>query len=82
MDVNTGGYVGARNFDAVFKTNLEATQAIARHLRLRNLGSIIIIDFIDMTREDHQAAVLGELRKHLAHDPRQVQPSAASCGSD
>ena len=49
VDVNTGGYVGARNFDdTIFKTNLEASQAIARQLRLRNLGGIIIVDFIDM----------------------------------
>ena len=49
IDVNTGGYVGSRNFDdTVFKTNLEAAQAIARQLRLRNLGGIIIVDFIDM----------------------------------
>ena len=69
IDVNTGGYVGARNFDdTIFKTNLEAAQAIARQLRLRNLGGIIIIDFIDMMREDHQDAVLIELRKQLAKD--------------
>jgi ribonuclease G len=69
VDVNTGGFVGANNFDdTIFKTNLEAGQAIARQLRLRNLGGIIIIDFIDMTREDHQAAVLAELRKQLARD--------------
>jgi ribonuclease G len=69
IDVNTGGYVGARNFDdTIFKTNLEAAQAIARQLRLRNLGGIIIIDFIDMVREDHQDAVLVELRKQLARD--------------
>ena len=49
IDVNTGGFVGARNFDdTIFKTNLEAAQAIARQLRLRNLGGIIIVDFIDM----------------------------------
>ena len=69
VDVNTGGYVGARNFDdTIFKTNLEAAQAIARQLRLRNLGGIIIIDFIDMVREDHQSAVLAELRKQVARD--------------
>jgi len=69
VDVNTGGYVGARNFDdTIFKTNLEAAGAIARQLRLRNLGGIVIADFIDMLREDHQAAVLAELRKHLARD--------------
>jgi len=69
IDVNTGSFVGARNLDdTVFKTNLEATQAIARQLRLRNLGGIIIIDFIDMTQSDHQEAVLGELKKNLARD--------------
>jgi ribonuclease G len=69
IDVNTGGFVGARNFDdTIFKTNLEAGQAIARQLRLRNLGGIIIIDFIDMTRPEHQEQVLAELRKQLARD--------------
>jgi ribonuclease G len=69
VDVNTGGFVGARNFDeTIFKTNLEAAGAIARQLRLRNLGGIIIVDFIDMTREDHRDAVLAEFRKQLARD--------------
>ena len=69
VDVNTGGFVGARNFeDTIFKTNLEAAGAMARQLRLRNLGGIIIADFIDMAREDHQQAVLAELRKQLARD--------------
>jgi ribonuclease G len=69
IDVNTGGFVGARNFDdTIFKTNLEAAGAIARQLRLRNLGGIIIADFIDMTREEHQQAVLAEFRKQLARD--------------
>jgi ribonuclease G len=69
IDVNTGGFVGARNFDdTVFRTNLEAAQAIARQLRLRNLGGIIIVDFIDMVREDHREAVLGEFRKQIGRD--------------
>jgi ribonuclease G len=69
VDVNTGGFVGARNFDdTIFRTNLEAAGAIARQLRLRNLGGIIIADFIDMTREEHRQAVLAELRKQLARD--------------
>jgi ribonuclease G len=69
VDVNTGGFVGARNFDdTIFKTNLEAAGAIARQLRLRNLGGIIIVDFIDMTREEHREAVLAEFRKQLARD--------------
>ncbi len=69
IDVNTGGFVGARNFDdTIFKTNLEAAGAMARQLRLRNLGGIVIADFIDMTREEHQQAVLAELKKQLARD--------------
>ncbi|MCA3237293.1 MAG: ribonuclease G [Curvibacter sp.] len=69
IDVNTGGFVGARNFDdTIFKTNLEAAGAIARQLRLRNLGGIIIADFIDMSREDHRDAVVAEFRKQLARD--------------
>ncbi|MCS4509182.1 ribonuclease G [Xylophilus ampelinus] len=69
VDVNTGGFVGARNFDdTIFKTNLEAAQAIARQLRLRNLGGIVIVDFIDMVRTDHQQAVLAEFGKQLARD--------------
>src|SRR6202008_629419 len=69
VDVNTGGFVGARNFDdTIFKTNLEAAQAIARQLGPRTLGGIIILDFIDMTREEHRAAVLAEFRKQLSRD--------------
>lgn len=69
IDVNTGGYIGYRNFhDTIFKTNLEASLAIARQLRLRNTGGIIIIDFIDMDNAEHQEAVLDELQKALARD--------------
>ena len=69
IDVNTGGFVGSRNFDdTVFKTNLEAAQAIARQLRLRNLGGIIIIDFIDMESAEHRAQVLEEFKRALARD--------------
>lgn len=69
IDVNTGRYVGKRNFsDTVFKTNLEAAQVIARQLRLRNLGGIIIIDFIDMSCDEHREAVLAELRRSIASD--------------
>ncbi|GCL61928.1 ribonuclease G [Pseudaquabacterium pictum] len=76
VDVNTGGFVGARNFDdTIFKTNLEAAGAIARQLRLRNLGGIIIVDFIDMVRDDHQAAVLAEFRKQLSRDRTKVTVS-------
>jgi ribonuclease G len=69
VDVNTGGFVGGRSFDdTIFKTNLEAAQVIARQLRLRNLGGIIIIDFIDMENADHRAAVLQEFDKALDRD--------------
>ncbi len=69
VDVNTGGFVGGRNFDdTIFKTNLEAAQAAARQLRLRNLGGIIIIDFIDMDEPGHREAVMAELEKALAPD--------------
>jgi len=79
VDVNTGGFVGARNFDdTIFKTNLEAAQAIARQLRLRNLGGIIIIDFIDMDNAEHQEAVLTELKKALARDPTRTTVSGFS----
>ena len=68
-DVNTGGYVGHRNLEeTIFKTNLEAAQAIARQLRLRNLGGIIIIDFIDMTDDEHKRQVLRALEKCLDKD--------------
>ncbi|WP_397535432.1 ribonuclease G [Roseateles sp.] len=73
VDVNTGGFVGARNFDdTIFKTNLEAAGVIARQLRLRNLGGIIIVDFIDMTRDEHRSAVLSEFRKQLSKDRTKV----------
>ena len=69
IDVNTGAYVGHRNLEeTIFKTNLEATQAIARQLRLRNLGGIIIIDFIDMASDEHKRQVLRSLDKSLARD--------------
>jgi ribonuclease G len=73
IDVNTGGFVGSRTFDdTVFKTNLEAAQAIARQLRLRNLGGIIIVDFIDMESEEHRGAVLEELKRALARDRTRI----------
>lgn len=69
IDVNTGGYVGHRNLEeTIFKTNLEAATAIARQLRLRNLGGIIIIDFIDMEDVEHQRQVLRVLEKALERD--------------
>ena len=73
IDVNTGGYVGSRNFDdTIFKTNLEAAQAIARQLRLRNLGGIIVLDFIDMQSEEHRTAVLEEFKRALARDRSRI----------
>ena len=73
VDVNTGAFVSGRSFDdTIFKTNLEATQAIARQLRLRNLGGIIIVDVIDMDNEGHQTAVLAEFRKALARDRTRI----------
>ncbi|MBT1444119.1 ribonuclease G [Shewanella sp. JM162201] len=69
VDINTGAFVGHRNLEeTIFNTNLEATQAIARQLRLRNLGGIIIIDFIDMQSDDHRERVLSSLSSALAHD--------------
>lgn len=69
IDINTGGFVGHRNpEDTIFNTNLEATQAIARQLRLRNLGGIIIIDFIDMHNRDHRRRVLHSLEQALSKD--------------
>ncbi len=73
VDVNTGGFVGGRNFDdTIFKTNLEAAHAIARQLRLRNLGGIIIVDFIDMDNQEHQEAVLAEFKKALGKDRARI----------
>ncbi|HEC12243.1 MAG TPA: ribonuclease G [Acidiferrobacteraceae bacterium] len=69
VDVNTGGFVGRRNLEeTLYKTNLEAAQTIARQLRLRNIGGIIIIDFIDMQEVEHQRQVMRALEKALAHD--------------
>ncbi len=73
VDVNTGGFVGSRNFDdTIFKTNLDAAQVIARQLRLRNLGGIIICDFIDMNNQGHRDAVLEEFKKSLANDHTRI----------
>jgi ribonuclease G len=69
VDINTGGYVGHRNLEeTIYRTNLEAAVAIARQLRLRNLGGIIIIDFIDMEELDHRENVLQVLEQSLARD--------------
>ena len=74
IDINTGAFVGHQNLEeTIFKTNMEASQAIARQLRLRNLGGIIIIDFIDMEHEDHKRQVLKSLEKYLAKDHAKTQ---------
>lgn len=76
IDVNTGSFVNGHNFDdTIFKTNLEAAHAIARQLRLRNLGGIIILDFIDMDNDEHRESVLAELNKNLAHDRTKISVS-------
>jgi ribonuclease G len=70
IDVNTGAFTGHRNLDeTILKTNLEATAAIARQLRLRNLGGIIIVDFIDMKSEEQRTQVLRTFEKELVRDP-------------
>ncbi|WP_237386529.1 ribonuclease G [Xenorhabdus sp. Sc-CR9] len=69
IDINTGAFVGHRNLEeTIFSTNIEATQTIARQLRLRNLGGIIIIDFIDMDNEEHRRRVLASLDLALSKD--------------
>ncbi|MBN3859612.1 Rne/Rng family ribonuclease [Neisseriaceae bacterium PsAf] len=73
IDVNTGGFVGSDNFqETIYQTNLEACQVVARELRLRNIGGIIIIDFIDMEDEAHQERVLQELAYYLSFDKTKV----------
>ncbi|MCC5795005.1 MAG: ribonuclease G [Chromatiales bacterium] len=79
VDVNTGAYVGHRNLeDTIFRTNLEAALSIARQLRLRNLGGIIIIDFIDMEQELHRRQVLDALSGALAQDSARTQITQVS----
>jgi ribonuclease G len=79
IDVNTGAYVGHRTLEeTIFRTNLEAAQAIARQLRLRNLGGIIIVDFIDMEEEDHRSQVLSALERALEQDHARNQITEVS----
>ena len=74
IDINTGGFVGHRNLEeTIYKTNLEAAQAIARQLRLRNLGGIIIIDFIDMEDDEHKRQVMRVFEKSLDRDRAKSQ---------
>ena len=79
IDVNTGGFVGHRNLEeTIFKTNLEAARTIGRQLRLRNLGGIIILDFIDMLDEEHKRQVLRMLEKMLEKDHARTTVSCVS----
>lgn len=79
VDVNTGAYVGHRNLEeTIYRTNLEAAVTIARQLRLRNLGGIIIIDFIDMEEEEHRTNVLTVLEQALAKDHARHQLTPVS----
>ena len=74
IDVNTGAYVGARNLeDTVFRTNLEAAAILPRQLRLRNLGGIVVVDFIDMEDEEHRRQVLRTLEKACEGDPARIR---------
>jgi ribonuclease G len=69
VDINTGSFLGQKNLEeTAYRTNLEAAQAVARQLRLRNLGGIIVIDFIDMQEDEHKRQVLRTLEKGLAND--------------
>ncbi len=79
VDVNTGAYVGHRNLEeTIFRTNLEAALAIARQLRLRNLGGIIIIDFIDMNSDSHREQVIGAFEATLSGDHARTQITQVS----
>ena len=74
IDVNTGAFVGHRNFEeTIFRTNLEAAVTIARQLRLRNLGGIIIIDFIDMEEPEHRRQVIQALGEGARRRSREDQ---------
>jgi ribonuclease G len=79
VDVNTGAFVGHRNLEeTIFRTNLEAAVAIARQLRLRNLGGIIIIDFIDMEEPEHRRQVIQALERALSEDHVKTNISSVS----
>ncbi|MDX1404708.1 MAG: ribonuclease G [Woeseiaceae bacterium] len=79
IDVNTGAFVGHRNLEeTIFRTNLEAAVSIARQLRLRNLGGIVIVDFIDMEEEDHRDRVMQALEQAMARDHARHQITPVS----
>ena len=74
IDVNTGKHVGKSNLEeTVTQTNIEAAKEIARQLRLRDIGGIIVIDFIDMLLERNQSLVINTLKEELAHDRTRSQ---------
>ena len=82
VDVNTGSFTGNKNLqDTVFQVNLEAAKEIARQVRLRNVGGIFVVDFIDMAREEDKIAVTEELKKHLSKDKAKckVLPMSEFC---
>ncbi|MBI5415191.1 MAG: ribonuclease E/G, partial [Candidatus Omnitrophica bacterium] len=77
--VNSGRFkTHASPEDAAFMVNMEVVPEIARQLRLRDLGGIIVIDFIDMTREDHKRKVLESLQRELAKDPAKTEVNKIS----
>ena len=79
VDINTGSFVGKHNLEeTIFQTNLEAAAALARQLRVRNIGGIVIVDFIDMSLEEHRDEVLRALERELARDPTKTQVSRMS----
>ena len=79
VDVNTGSFVGKHNLEeTIFKTNLEAVEVLARQLRVRSIGGIVIVDFIDMSLEEHRAQVMHDLEQELAHDPTKTQVNQMS----
>ena len=79
IDVNTGAYVGHRNLEeTIYRTNLEAAVTIARQLRLRNLGGIIIVDFIDMEELEHRERVMQVLEQSMARDHARHQITPVS----
>jgi len=74
IDVNTASFLGSKNLEeTAFQTNLEAAAAIPRQLRLRNLGGIVVIDFIDMTDPTHRESVLEKLQQNFAGDPAKTR---------
>ena len=79
VDINTGSFVGKRNLEeTIFQTNLEAAAVLARQLRVRNIGGIVIVDFIDMSIEEHRTEVMDALTRELAHDPTNTEVNQMS----